>query len=176
MHVFHLHTSTLVQKKLCTILGMSESCTSQFSGIYQLYQPMNVRSPAVLSPYPKSVTRGSVTLPRYMDFDTAHTTSRESTSFWGSNHPARGYARETRVTPRRRPLVDATRSQFVRGLIFWIRARPRAATTRTRTRTRTVSFADRARARRGVLRRRDAGAVNVDRKPYFLGFRKRGAS
>ena len=29
----------------------------------------------------------SVTLPRYMDFDTAHTTSRESTSFGGSKIP-----------------------------------------------------------------------------------------
>ena len=82
-----------------------------------------------------------------MDFDTAHTRSRESTSFGGSKIPARGYARETRVTTRRRPLVDAT-SHDAHGPDF-LDPRVATATTRARarTRTRTVSSADRAGAR-----------------------------
>ena len=74
----------------------------------------------------------------------------------------------TGITPRKR-YMDSWRADF-------LDPRVATATTRARARTRTVSSADRARARRGVVRRRDAGASNVDRKPYFLGFRKHGAS
>ena len=59
----------------------------------------------LLSPYPKSVTRGSVTLPRYMDFDT-RVVNRPR--FGGSKLHATGYTRKTRVTTRRVPLFDAT--------------------------------------------------------------------
>ena len=82
-----------------------------------------------------------------MDFDTAHTRSRESTSFGGSKIPARGYARETRVTTRRRPLVDATSRDAYGADFLDPRATTARARVRARTRTRTVSSADRARAR-----------------------------
>ena len=110
---------------------------------------------SLLSPYPKSVTRGSVTLPRYMDFDTAHTTSRESTSFGGSKNPARGYARETRVTTRRRPLVDATSRDAFGDLIFWTRARRRRRRERERGRGRERFRLPIARAR-ASRRRKEA--------------------
>ena len=112
-----------------------------------------------------------------MDFDTARTTSRESTSFWGSKIPARGYARETRVTTRRRPLVDATCRDALWSC-FSGPARDDGASASASADADANGFVcrSRGRARRGVVRRRDAGASNVDRKPYFLGFRKHGAS
>ena len=93
----------------------------------------------------------------------------------GALKSRRGGTREKRES---RPVEDPslTRRVAMRLGADFLDPRAATATTRARARTRTVSSADRARARRGVVRRRDAGASNVDRKPYFLGFRIHGAS
>ena len=95
----------------------------------------------------------------------------------GALKSRRGGTREKRES---RPVEDPSLTRRVamrwRADFLDPRATTARARARARTRTRTVSSADRARARRGVVRRRDAGASNVDRKPYFLGFRKHGAS